>query len=97
MFSCRSGAEHNARVIEAGGEWKALGVVGGGAKHPTKAALAARLATFAQWPADRVQAPKTLADAGFFYTGVDDQVGKIIFFTTINTIINFPAIKHSVF
>ncbi|CAH0720027.1 unnamed protein product, partial [Brenthis ino] len=69
-----SGAEHNARVIEAGGEWKALGVVGGGAKHPTKAALAARLATFAQWPADRVHAPKTLADAGFFYTGVDDQV-----------------------
>ena len=73
-FEYSSGAEHNARVIEAGGEWKSLGVVGGGAKHPSRAALSARLSTFVQWPADRVQAPKTLADAGFFYTGIDDQV-----------------------
>ncbi|XP_023937777.2 death-associated inhibitor of apoptosis 2 [Bicyclus anynana] len=69
-----SGAEHNARVVEAGGDWRSLGVVGGGARHPTRAALAARLATFERWPADRAQAPRTLADAGFFYTGIDDQV-----------------------
>ncbi|XP_045769832.1 baculoviral IAP repeat-containing protein 7-B [Maniola jurtina] len=69
-----SGAEHNARVVEAGGEWRSLGVVGGGARHPSRAALAARLATFERWPADRAQAPRTLADAGFFYTGIDDQV-----------------------
>ncbi|XP_061378531.1 baculoviral IAP repeat-containing protein 7-B [Danaus plexippus] len=69
-----SGAQHNARVMEAGGEWRSLGVVGGGARHPTRAALAARLATFERWPADRAQAPKALAAAGFFYTGIDDQV-----------------------
>ncbi|XP_034829347.1 death-associated inhibitor of apoptosis 2 [Maniola hyperantus] len=69
-----SGAAHNARVVEAGGEWRSLGVVGGGARHPSRAALAARLATFERWPADRAQAPRTLADAGFFYTGIDDQV-----------------------
>ncbi|OWR52523.1 inhibitor of apoptosis 2 [Danaus plexippus plexippus] len=68
-----SGAQHNARVMEAGGEWRSLGVVGGGARHPTRAALAARLATFERWPADRAQAPKALAAAGFFYTGIDDQ------------------------
>ncbi|XP_039754794.1 death-associated inhibitor of apoptosis 2 isoform X2 [Pararge aegeria] len=69
-----SGAAHNARVVEAGSDWRSLGVVGGGARHPSRAALAARLATFERWPADRAQAPRTLADAGFFYTGVDDQV-----------------------
>ncbi|CAH2215979.1 jg1000, partial [Pararge aegeria aegeria] len=68
-----SGAAHNARVVEAGSDWRSLGVVGGGARHPSRAALAARLATFERWPADRAQAPRTLADAGFFYTGVDDQ------------------------
>ncbi|XP_050348378.1 E3 ubiquitin-protein ligase XIAP isoform X19 [Nymphalis io] len=69
-----SGAVQNARVVEAGAEWRSLGVVGGGARHPSRAALAARLATFERWPADRAQAPRTLADAGFFYTGIDDQV-----------------------
>lgn len=49
-------------------------MVGGGARHPSRAALAARLATFERWPADRAQAPRALADAGFFYTGIDDQV-----------------------
>ncbi|KAM3964935.1 death-associated inhibitor of apoptosis 2 [Aphomia sociella] len=69
-----TGAEHNARLLEAGGTWRSLGVVGGGARHPTRASLAARLATFERWPADRTQAPMALAEAGFFYTGTDDQV-----------------------
>ncbi|XP_072932737.1 death-associated inhibitor of apoptosis 2-like isoform X2 [Epargyreus clarus] len=69
-----SGAEQNARVVAAGSEWRSLGVVGGGARHPTHAGLASRLATFDGWPADRAQDPRALADAGFFYTGVDDQV-----------------------
>ncbi|XP_026749078.2 baculoviral IAP repeat-containing protein 7 [Galleria mellonella] len=69
-----TGAEHNARLLEAGGTWRSLGVVGGGARHPTRASLAARLATFERWPADRTQVPMALAEAGFFYTGTDDQV-----------------------
>ncbi|KAL4716119.1 hypothetical protein ACJJTC_013896 [Scirpophaga incertulas] len=69
-----TGAEHNARLLESGRTWRNLGVVSGGARHPTKASLAARLATFEQWPADRHQQPQTLAEAGFFYTGTDDQV-----------------------
>ncbi|CAH0399809.1 unnamed protein product [Chilo suppressalis] len=69
-----SGAEHNARLLECGRTWRALGVVSGGARHPTRSSLAARLATFERWPADRHQAPQALAEAGFFYTGTDDQV-----------------------
>ncbi|XP_041980003.1 baculoviral IAP repeat-containing protein 2 isoform X2 [Aricia agestis] len=69
-----SAAEQNERVVAAGGAWRELGVVGGSARHPDKASLAARLATFERWPANRPQDPRTLADAGFFYTGVDDQV-----------------------
>lgn len=70
----RSGAAHNERVLSQGGTWRNLGVVGGGARHPQYASLAARLASFERWPADRQQAPRTLAEAGFFHTGTDDQV-----------------------
>ncbi|XP_049872457.1 death-associated inhibitor of apoptosis 2 [Pectinophora gossypiella] len=69
-----SGAAHNERLLSAGATWRSLGVVGGGARHPQQAALAARLATFDRWPADRAQTPRGLAEAGFFYTGTDDQV-----------------------
>lgn len=69
-----SGAEHNQRVLNMGGTWRALGVVSGVARNPRYASLAARLASFERWPADRHQAPRTLAEAGFYYTGTDDQV-----------------------
>lgn len=69
-----SGAAHNERLLSMGGTWRSLGVVSGGARHPQHASLAARLATFDRWPVDRRQAPQTLAEAGFFHTGVDDQV-----------------------
>ncbi|XP_063891536.1 baculoviral IAP repeat-containing protein 3 [Helicoverpa armigera] len=69
-----SGAAHNERVLSQGGTWRTLGVVGGGARHPQYASLAARLASFDRWPADRHQAPRALAEAGFFHTGTDDQV-----------------------
>ncbi|XP_038213958.1 baculoviral IAP repeat-containing protein 7-B [Zerene cesonia] len=72
--SSRSGAVHNEQVVAAGSTWRELGVVSGGARHPTKASLPARLATFDRWPYDRPQAPQSLAEAGFFYTGVEDQV-----------------------
>ncbi|XP_045499128.1 baculoviral IAP repeat-containing protein 7-B isoform X2 [Colias croceus] len=64
----------NEQVVAAGSAWRELGVVSGGARHPTKASLPARLATFDRWPYDRPQAPQSLAEAGFFYTGVEDQV-----------------------
>ncbi|XP_037296402.1 LOW QUALITY PROTEIN: baculoviral IAP repeat-containing protein 7-A-like [Manduca sexta] len=69
-----SGAVHNERLLSAGGTWRSLGVVSGGARHPHHAALAARLASFQRWPADRHQTPRALAEAGFFHTGTDDQV-----------------------
>ncbi|CAG4929921.1 unnamed protein product [Colias eurytheme] len=64
----------NEQVVAAGSAWRELGVVSGGARHPTKASLPTRLATFDRWPYDRPQAPQSLAEAGFFYTGVEDQV-----------------------
>ncbi|XP_013138184.1 PREDICTED: E3 ubiquitin-protein ligase XIAP [Papilio polytes] len=69
-----SGAVLNARVMAAGESWRSLGVVGGGARHAAYASLASRLQTFSRWPADRPQDPKALAEAGFYYTGIDDQV-----------------------
>lgn len=74
LFISRSGAEHNEQIVAAGSTWKDLGIVSGGARHLDKASLAARLATFDRWPYDRPQAPKSLAEAGFFYTGRADQV-----------------------
>ncbi|VVD05427.1 unnamed protein product [Leptidea sinapis] len=50
-----------------------LGMIYGCAKHPSKAKLSARLSTFNQWPFEPSQAPESLAEAGFFYTGVEDQ------------------------
>ncbi|CAH0586957.1 unnamed protein product [Chrysodeixis includens] len=69
-----SGAAHNERVLSEGGTWRNLGVVGSGARHPQYACLNERLGSFARWPADRPQAPRALAEAGFFHTGTDDQV-----------------------
>lgn len=82
----RSGAAHNERLLAAGGTWRSLGVVGGGARHPSQVALAARLSTFERWPADRAQTPRTLADAGFFYTGTDDQVIFLTFFFSMHLV-----------
>ncbi|KAJ0183293.1 hypothetical protein K1T71_001269 [Dendrolimus kikuchii] len=69
-----SGAAHNERLLNMSGTWRSLGVVSGGARHPHYASLSARLASFQRWPADRQQEPQTLAEAGFFHTGIDDQV-----------------------
>ncbi|XP_047990044.1 baculoviral IAP repeat-containing protein 7-B-like isoform X2 [Leguminivora glycinivorella] len=72
------GALHNSRLLARSGQnctqLGVVGVSGPGVQHPTLASLAARLATFAEWPQGRPQGPETLAEAGFFYTGQDDQV-----------------------
>ncbi|XP_053391903.1 baculoviral IAP repeat-containing protein 7-like [Mercenaria mercenaria] len=43
-------------------------------RHPEYQTLEARLATFTNWPAQMMQRPEQLADAGLYYTGFEDQV-----------------------
>jgi len=45
-----------------------------GPLHPQYATLEARLRTFREWPPALRQQPKELADAGFYYIGLSDQV-----------------------
>lgn len=45
-----------------------------GPKHARYSTVNSRLRTFATWPADLIQTPDTLAEAGFFYEGISDQV-----------------------
>lgn len=45
-----------------------------GPLHPQYATLEARLRTFREWPPALKQTPKDLADAGFYYIGLSDQV-----------------------
>ncbi|XP_022249892.1 putative inhibitor of apoptosis isoform X2 [Limulus polyphemus] len=44
-----------------------------GPKHLSQASLSARLRSFAMWPEDAIVQPKVLAEAGFFYVGVQDH------------------------
>merc|ERR1719245_2492132 len=46
----------------------------GGPLHPQYATLEARLRTFGEWPPALRQQPKDLAEAGFYYIGLSDQV-----------------------
>ncbi|XP_052240081.1 uncharacterized protein LOC127850802 isoform X3 [Dreissena polymorpha] len=43
------------------------------AKHERFRTLSSRLTTFAQWPPHLSQRPEQLAEAGLYYTGVDDH------------------------
>ena len=45
-----------------------------GPLHPQYATLEARLRTFREWPPALRQQPKDLAEAGFYYIGLSDQV-----------------------
>ena len=45
-----------------------------GPLHPQYATVEARLRTFREWPPALRQQPKELADAGFYYIGLSDQV-----------------------
>jgi len=45
-----------------------------GPDHPQYATLEARLRTFRDWPPALKQQPKDLAEAGFYYIGLSDQV-----------------------
>ena len=45
-----------------------------GPLHPRYASVAARLRTFDQWPPALKQKPQVMAEAGFIYLGLSDQV-----------------------
>ncbi|XP_061394548.1 death-associated inhibitor of apoptosis 2 [Musca vetustissima] len=44
------------------------------AKNPKYSSLDARLRTYTNWPIPDIQKPESLAQAGLYYQGVDDQV-----------------------
>ena len=50
-----------------------------GPLHPQYATLEARLRTFREWPPALRQQPKELADAGFYYIGMQINFQNIIF------------------
>jgi len=64
-----SGAEKLLASSESLGVLKHSGPL-----HPQYATLEARLRTFREWPPALKQQPKDLADAGFYYIGLSDQV-----------------------
>merc|ERR1719270_2798704 len=58
-----------------GADSEAMGILPhSGPLHPQYATLEARLRTFREWPPALKQTPKDLADAGFYYIGLSDQV-----------------------
>ncbi|XP_013393218.1 baculoviral IAP repeat-containing protein 2-like [Lingula anatina] len=44
------------------------------ARHPSFATIHARLSTYESWPPEKDQTPASLAEAGFFYAGFNDNV-----------------------
>lgn len=52
-----------------------IGVATNNPRHPEFATLDSRVQTFSSWPANtREQTPKELAEAGFYYLGISDNV-----------------------
>lgn len=47
-----------------------------GPAHPKYSTTESRNRTFSDWPPALKQRPKELAEAGFFYIGLSDQVGS---------------------
>jgi len=58
-----------------GADSEAMGILPhSGPLHPQYATLEARLRTFREWPPALRQQPRDLAEAGFYYIGLSDQV-----------------------
>jgi len=58
-----------------GADSESLGILKhSGPLHPQYATLEARLRTFREWPPALRQQPRDLAEAGFYYIGLSDQV-----------------------
>jgi len=65
----------NPRCTMMGANPESIGILKhAGPLHPQYATLEARLRTFREWPPALRQQPKELADAGFYYIGLSDQV-----------------------
>ncbi|QQP50865.1 Inhibitor of apoptosis 2, partial [Caligus rogercresseyi] len=45
-----------------------------GPAHPKYSTVESRLRTFAEWPPSLIPRPKELAESGFYYIGLSDQV-----------------------
>ena len=66
-----SGPERN----RLGANSEAMGILKhSGPLHPQHATVEARLRTFREWPPALRQQPRDLAEAGFYYIGLSDQV-----------------------
>ena len=50
-----------------------------GPRHPRFATVLARRSSFDEWPPALKQTPEAMADAGFIYLGLSDQVGLTCF------------------
>lgn len=67
--------EKGTRCTVMGTNPESIGILKhAGPLHPQYATLEARLRTFREWPPALRQQPKELADAGFYYIGLSDQV-----------------------
>ncbi|KAL3883081.1 hypothetical protein ACJMK2_029374, partial [Sinanodonta woodiana] len=67
-----NGAAANASVVTSRnpGQWSSSDRI----RSPQYQAYSVRLASFARWPNDIRQRPELVADAGFYYTGLQDVV-----------------------
>lgn len=64
-----------SKVGQVSGKEENIGIIKHtGPLHPNYATLEARLRTFREWPPALKQQPQELAEAGFYYIGLSDQV-----------------------
>ena len=61
----------NQNVVEGGTNMESLGISTDRPKHAQLAIEAQRVASFHNWPAYKHQTPQQLAEAGFFYAGMN--------------------------
>ena len=61
-----------------------------GPLHANYATVEARIRTFKEWPPALPQRPRELAEAGFYYIGLSDQVSRN---TIYRVLLGWPAKK----
>ena len=82
---------HPAPGIRAAGRTATLVIpVLQGPRHPRFATVLARRTSFDEWPPALKQTPEAMADAGFIYLGLSDQVGGLTFSFVFQVYILMP-------
>lgn len=66
--------EHRKRTEELNKLKKLNIIMNNNPKFPDKSHIEIRLSSFKTWPKNLTQKPEILAEAGFYYTGVEDKV-----------------------